>query len=88
LQRHFGPKAGHFSDRPRDGQNRFEPLYAFTNGMATDNDTSGESGIDFKYGATPNLQSPQRCRFNMTSPMSEPPFSDPAMSSSPQNIVS
>ena len=31
-------------------------VYLGTNGMAAGNDTSGEAGIDFNYGAAPNLQ--------------------------------
>jgi len=56
LQRYFAPKAGHFSDRPPDGQTVYGPLYAFTNGMATGNDTGGDTGIDFNDAAGPNLQ--------------------------------
>ncbi len=44
------------SDDPETTDYRHYEIYAFTQGVRTDAGTSGSSGIDFNYGAGPNLQ--------------------------------
>lgn len=46
----------YLSDDPEPTDYRQYEIYAFTNGMMTRDGTSGEGGIDFNYGAAPNLQ--------------------------------
>ena len=49
-----GPPYMSDDGEPTDYQH-FE-IYAFTNGVQTQDGTTGEAGIDFNYGATPDLQ--------------------------------
>jgi hypothetical protein len=44
------------SDDPETTDYRHYEIYAFTQGVRTDGLTSGSSGIDFNYGAGPDLQ--------------------------------
>lgn len=44
------------SDDPEPTDYRHYEIYLFTDGTKTRDDTSGESGIDFNYGAAPDLQ--------------------------------
>jgi hypothetical protein len=44
------------SDDPQPTDYRHFEIYAFTEGVRTDEATSGASGIDFNYGAGPDLQ--------------------------------
>jgi len=44
------------SDDPEPTDYEHFEIYAFANGAVSDGDVAGESGIDFNYGATPNLQ--------------------------------
>src|ERR1700744_4433596 len=44
------------SDDPEPTDTGHFEIYTFNNGTATQSGTSGESGIDFNYGAAPNLQ--------------------------------
>src|SRR6185437_16182758 len=44
------------SDDPEPTDYRHFEIYTFNQGTATRGGTSGESGIDFNYGAAPNLQ--------------------------------
>jgi Putative MetA-pathway of phenol degradation len=44
------------SDDPEPTEYRHYEIYAFTQGLRTDQGTSGTSGVDFNYGAGPNLQ--------------------------------
>jgi Putative MetA-pathway of phenol degradation len=44
------------SDDPQPTDYRHYEIYAFTEGVRTDEATSGASGIDFNYGAGPDLQ--------------------------------
>jgi hypothetical protein len=46
----------YLTDDPEPTDYRHFEIYAFTDGMATRDGTSGEGGIDFNYGAAPNLQ--------------------------------
>jgi hypothetical protein len=46
----------YMTDDPEPTDYQHFEIYAFTNGMVAGNDTSGEAGIDFNYGAAPNLQ--------------------------------
>jgi hypothetical protein len=46
----------YLSDDPEPTDYRHFEIYAFDNGKATRSDTSGEAGIDFNYGAAPDLQ--------------------------------
>jgi hypothetical protein len=44
------------SDDPQPTEYRHYEIYAFTQGLRTDQGTSGASGVDFNYGAAPDLQ--------------------------------
>ena len=44
------------SDDPEPTDTGHFEIYTFNNGTATQGGTSGEGGIDFNYGAAPNLQ--------------------------------
>jgi Putative MetA-pathway of phenol degradation len=44
------------SDDPEATDYRHFEIYTFSNGTVTRDGTSGEAGIDFNYGAAPNLQ--------------------------------
>ena len=44
------------SDDPEPTDYKHFEIYAFTNGVTTRAGSSGESGIDFNYGAAPDLQ--------------------------------
>src|ERR1700739_1717665 len=44
------------SDDPEPTDTGHFEIYTFNNGTNTGSGTSGESGIDFNYGAAPNLQ--------------------------------
>ena len=44
------------SDDPEPTDYQHFEIYTFTNGTATRSGTTGESGIDFNYGAAPDLQ--------------------------------
>ena len=48
--------APYISDDPEPTDYRHYEIYLFTNGTNTRHDTSGEAGIDFNYGAAPDLQ--------------------------------
>jgi hypothetical protein len=47
----------YMTDDPEPADYQHFEIYAFTNGMADGRDSSGEAGIDFNYGAAPNLRS-------------------------------
>jgi hypothetical protein len=44
------------SDDPEPTDYKHFEIYTFSNGTVTRDDRSGEAGIDFNYGAAPNLQ--------------------------------
>lgn len=44
------------SDDPEPTDYKHFEIYTFSSGTVTREDTSGEAGIDFNYGAAPNLQ--------------------------------
>jgi Putative MetA-pathway of phenol degradation len=46
----------YLTDDPEPTDYQHFEIYAFTQGMAAQGDTSGQSGIDFNYGGAPNLQ--------------------------------
>src|SRR5277367_5925419 len=46
----------YLSDDPEPTDYRHFEIYTFSNGTVTGDGTSGEAGIDFNYGAAPNLQ--------------------------------
>jgi hypothetical protein len=46
----------YLTDDPEPTDYQHFEIYAFTDGMAARDGTSGEGGIDFNYGAAPNLQ--------------------------------
>jgi hypothetical protein len=46
----------YLTDDPEPTDYQHFEIYAFTNGMAVQNGTNGEAGIDFNYGGAPNLQ--------------------------------
>ena len=46
----------YISDDPEPTDYKHFEIYTFTNGTATRGDIGGASGIDFNYGAAPNLQ--------------------------------
>jgi hypothetical protein len=46
----------YLTDDPEPTDYRHFEIYTFTNGTATRDGSSGESGIDFNYGGAPNLQ--------------------------------
>jgi Putative MetA-pathway of phenol degradation len=46
----------YMTDDPEPTNYQHFEIYAFTDGMAAGKDTSGEAGIDFNYGAAPNVQ--------------------------------
>lgn|SRR5579862_1035548 len=46
----------YLSDDPEPTDYRHYEIYAYSNGIATRDGSSGESGIDFNYGGAPNLQ--------------------------------
>ena len=46
----------YLSDDPETTDYRHFEIYAFSNGTAAQDGTTGEGGIDFNYGAGPNLQ--------------------------------
>jgi outer membrane putative beta-barrel porin/alpha-amylase len=46
----------YISDDPEPTDYKHFEIYMFTLGLATRNGTSGQSGIDFNYGAAPDLQ--------------------------------
>jgi hypothetical protein len=46
----------YMTDDPEPTDYQHFEIYAFTNGMATQSDASGEAGLDINYGGAPNLQ--------------------------------
>jgi hypothetical protein len=54
LSANAGPP--YLSDDPEPTDYQHYEIYAFGNGNVGDNGSGGEAGIDFNYGATPNLQ--------------------------------
>jgi hypothetical protein len=46
----------YLSDDPEPTDYKHFEIYTFSNGTVTQSGTSGEAGIDFNYGAAPNLQ--------------------------------
>src|ERR1700736_5368867 len=46
----------YFSDDPEPTDYKHFEIYAFTNGLTARDGTAGQSGIDFNYGAAPDLQ--------------------------------
>jgi hypothetical protein len=46
----------YMSDDPEPTDYKHFEIYTFSNGTVTNDGTSGEGGIDFNYGAAPNLQ--------------------------------
>ena len=46
----------YLSDDPEPTDYQHYEIYAFSNGTVTQGGTTGEAGIDFNYGAAPNLQ--------------------------------
>ena len=46
----------YMSDDPEPTDTKHFEIYSFSNGTATRDDISGEAGIDFNYGAAPDLQ--------------------------------
>ena len=46
----------YLSDDPEPTDYKHFEIYTFSNGTVTQTGTSGEAGIDFNYGAAPNLQ--------------------------------
>jgi len=46
----------YLSDDPEPTDYRHFEIYTFSNGTTTKDGTSGKAGIDFNYGAAPNLQ--------------------------------
>lgn len=46
----------YMTDDPEPTDTGHFEIYAFTQGMTAQGDTSGQSGIDFNYGGAPNLQ--------------------------------
>jgi hypothetical protein len=46
----------YLSDDPEPTDYKHFEIYTFSNGTVTQDGTSGEGGIDFNYGAAPNLQ--------------------------------
>src|SRR6202041_3396059 len=44
------------SDDPEPTDYKHFEIYAFTNGLTARDGTAGQSGIDFNYGAAPDLQ--------------------------------
>jgi hypothetical protein len=46
----------YMTDDPEPTDYQHFEIYAFTQGMSAQGDTSGQSGIDFNYGGAPNLQ--------------------------------
>jgi len=46
----------YLSDDPEPTDYQHYEIYAFANGDVGDDDSGGEAGIDFNYGATPDLQ--------------------------------
>jgi hypothetical protein len=51
---HAGPP--YVSDDPQPTDYRHFEIYAFTEGLRTEQGTSGAAGVDFNYGAGPDLQ--------------------------------
>ena len=51
----------YLSDDPEPTDYKHYEIYTFSNGTATRDGRSGEAGIDFNYGAAPNLQLTARC---------------------------
>jgi hypothetical protein len=51
---HAGPP--YVSDDPQPTSERHFEIYLFTQGLRTEQGTSGASGVDFNYGAGPDLQ--------------------------------
>jgi hypothetical protein len=49
-----GPR--YVSDDPEPTDYKLFEIYTFTNGTAARGDIGGETGIDFNYGAAPDLQ--------------------------------
>ena len=54
------------SDDPEPTDYKHFEIYAYTSGTNTLNGTDGETGIDFNYGAAPDVQTPQR-RYHLAS---------------------
>jgi hypothetical protein len=48
--------APYFTDDPEPTEFRHFEIYAFSNGTVTRDGTDGAAGLDFSYGATPDLQ--------------------------------
>jgi hypothetical protein len=46
----------YLSDDPEPTDYKHFEIYAFSNGTATQDGSSGEAGLDFNYGGAPNLQ--------------------------------
>ena len=46
----------YLSDDPEPTEYKHFEIYTFNNGTTARDGTSGEAGIDFNYGAAPNLQ--------------------------------
>ena len=46
----------YLSDDPEPTDYRHFEIYTFSNGTVTQDGTNGEAGVDFNYGAAPNLQ--------------------------------
>src|SRR5215469_8293029 len=46
----------YLSDDPEPTDYKHFEIYTFSNGTVTQSGTTGEAGVDFNYGAAPNLQ--------------------------------
>jgi hypothetical protein len=72
------------SDDPEPTDYQHFEIYTFNSGTAAQSGISGASGIDFNYGAAPDLQLRPLCRWALSGQPVEIPASDRAMSNLPR----
>jgi hypothetical protein len=63
------------SDDPEPTDYRHFEIYTFNSGTTTRDGTGGQSGIDFNYGAAPDLQLTAPCRLALSRPPAAAPMS-------------
>src|SRR5271170_4342868 len=78
----------YMSDDPEPTDYQHYEIYVFTDGMSGGEGTSGASGIDFNYGAAPNLQLTATVPIAYQSLVEGSAVRASAMSSSPRNTAS
>ena len=77
----------YMTDDPEPTATGHFEIYTFTQGMTAQGGTSGQSGIDFNYGAAPNLQLTATVPMDYDAPAGEQRWPVSATSSSPPSTV-